>query len=312
MKYQIFSENEWIYPDSEITAENKATLFSAKGADVCFQILTDKMLSGGEKIAFTFDREGCEAIVYQLLSARVTENSGPRTGTTTDYETVKYFVTRKAPFELYEVTKPIDDGETVAERAVRLVNRVSAEMLREEPQLKIVFGLHATSVKRDMATIAKTDPRIEILWEDTANFPYSSAPIKISAADGAKLTADVMASKGHTIGIVWKSQLVQDWANWTYQEGPFLMGVTSRRTFDNDVAIQDAMWKNYTTQWITNFPLAYAAARQAHQRGEDFELCVAAQLNGPLRLPTMLTAELFWSSSDPAEKILARVLDRNR
>jgi hypothetical protein len=163
-----------------------------------------------------------------------------------------------------------------------------------------------------MATIAKTDPRIEILWEDTANFPYSSAPIKISAADGAKLTADVMASKGHTIGIVWKSQLVQDWANWTYQEGPFLMGVTSRRTFDNDVAIQDAMWKNYTTQWITKFPLAYAAARQAHQRGEDFELCVAAQLNGPLRLPAMLTAELFWSSSDPTEKILARVLDRNR
>lgn len=211
-----------------------------------------------------------------------------------------------------ETNDKLMEGETVAERAVRLVNRVSAEMLREEPQLKIVFGLHATSVKHDMATIAKTDPRIEILWEDTANFPYSSAPINISAADGAKLTADVMASKGHTIGIVWKSQLVQDWTNWTYQEGPFLMGVTSRRTFNDDVAIQDALWKNYTTQWIINFPLAYAAARQAHRRGEDFELCVAAQLNGPLRLPTMLTAELFWSSSDPAEKILARVLDRNR
>ena len=121
MKYQVFSENEWIYPDSEITKVNKAELFSARGADVCFQVLTDLLLKGGEKISFEFDCKGCEAIVYQLLSARVSENSGPRSYTTTDYEAVKDFVTRKVPFDVYEVTKPLDDGETVAERGAFFV-----------------------------------------------------------------------------------------------------------------------------------------------------------------------------------------------
>ena len=117
MKYQVFSENEWVYPDSQITAENKAELFSARNADVSFQVLTDLQLKGGEKIDVEFNCQGCEAVVYQLLTARVTENSHVKSHTTMDYESVKHFVTRQAPFDVYEVTKPLDDGETVAERA---------------------------------------------------------------------------------------------------------------------------------------------------------------------------------------------------
>lgn len=203
-------------------------------------------------------------------------------------------------------------GETVAERAVRLVNRVVETMFRESPGMKIVFGLHATSVKNHLPTIAKTDRRLKILWEDTANFPYSSAPLKISDSDGDRLTAAVIAPRDRKLGIVWKSQLVQDWSCWSYQEGPFMMGVTSRATYDSDVRIQDPLWENYTSQWILKFPKAHAEARRAHRRGPDIELCVAAQLNGPLRLPTMLTAELFWDSSESAEDILERVLNRKK
>lgn len=207
--------------------------------------------------------------------------------------------------------KPMGN-ETVAERAVRLVNRVAESMLKESPEMNIVFGLHATSVKNDLPTISKTDPRLEILWEDTANFPYSSAPLKISESDGDKLTAAVIAPRDRKLGIVWKSQLVQDWSYWSYQEGPFLMGVTSRATYDNDVRIQNPLWENYSSQWILKFPKAHTEARRAHRRGSDIELCVAAQLNGPLRLPTMLTAELFWDSSEKAETILERVLNRKK
>ena len=91
-----------------------------------------------------------------------------------------------------------------------------------------------------------------------------------------------------------------------------MMGVTSRATYDSDVRIQDPLWENYTSQWILKFPKAHAEARRAHRRGPDIELCVAAQLNGPLRLPTMLTAELFWDSSESAEDILERVLNRKK
>lgn len=115
MRYQVFSENEWLYPDSMISEANSAVLFSARNADVCFQVLTDKQLKGGEKISVTLD--GIDAVVYQLLPAHVGENSAATRMTTTDYESVKDFVTRQAPFDVYEVTRPTDDGKLWEGRA---------------------------------------------------------------------------------------------------------------------------------------------------------------------------------------------------
>ena len=117
MKYEVFSENEWVYPDSPITVQNKAELFAPRGADVCFQVLTDYALKGGETITAVFSMEGCEAVVYQLLTATVPLNSDAKMLCTTDYDSVKHFVTRKAPFDVYEITRPIDEGETEAGRA---------------------------------------------------------------------------------------------------------------------------------------------------------------------------------------------------
>ena len=94
MKYCVFSENEWVYPDSELGGETTARLFAARGGDVNFQILTDKTFAGGEAVAVAFSAAGCGTEVYQLLTARVTENSGPKTHTTTNYDEVKDFVTR--------------------------------------------------------------------------------------------------------------------------------------------------------------------------------------------------------------------------
>jgi len=112
MKYQIFSENEWVYPDSEITnAANKAVLYSARNEDVCFQILTDCQLKGGEGFAFSVQGLGCDVRIYQMLPAVANRNSSSTNFTTLDYESVKDIVTRQAPFEVYDMTRPIEDGK---------------------------------------------------------------------------------------------------------------------------------------------------------------------------------------------------------
>jgi len=113
MKYQIFSDNEWIYPDTSITEENKAELYSARGADVCFQVLTDCFLNEEAKITVAAEGmpDGCEAIVYQLTEAHVGENSARTVFTTKDYDSVKDFGTRKAPFDVYEITRPLEKGK---------------------------------------------------------------------------------------------------------------------------------------------------------------------------------------------------------
>ena len=110
MKYQVFSDNEWVYPDSEIGAAGKAELFAARGGDVCFQVLIDRTLAAGEQVGFSFACKGCTLEAYQLLPAYVSENSGVKTHTTLEYDEVKDFVTRKAPFWVYDVTKPVAEG----------------------------------------------------------------------------------------------------------------------------------------------------------------------------------------------------------
>lgn len=118
MNHQIFFENQWLYPDTPLTdIGNKAVLYAARGSDVSFQVLTDYALAGGEHFRITAEGLACTPIAYQLLPAHVSENSGEKLFTTTDYESVKHFVTRKAPFNVYEITMPLDKGILRKERA---------------------------------------------------------------------------------------------------------------------------------------------------------------------------------------------------
>ena len=113
MSYQVFSENEWVYPDTPTDESwgRKADLYAARRSDVDFQILTDIDLAGGEKLSFSLEGlRGCTASVYQLLPVLVSENSGPKVFTTLDYDEVKSFVTRRAPFEVYDITKPAGEA----------------------------------------------------------------------------------------------------------------------------------------------------------------------------------------------------------
>ncbi len=140
MRYSIFSENQWLYPDSDITAKTQADLHAPRNSDVCFQILTDLTLVGGEKIEFSFNAEGCNAELYQLLPLRVTENSDPVLYTTTDYESAKDFVTRQAPFDVYEVTRPLDDG-VLSEGRLALYVRINVARDAEVGVRETVLGI---------------------------------------------------------------------------------------------------------------------------------------------------------------------------
>jgi hypothetical protein len=115
MKTQIFSDNDWLYPDSELTGHSTAVqLDAARGAGDCFQVLTDSVISGPTafKVTWRFagDTRGISIICHQLVPAQVEENSGEKLFTTLDYESVKSFVTRKAPFDVFDITREIDDG----------------------------------------------------------------------------------------------------------------------------------------------------------------------------------------------------------
>lgn len=139
MKYCIFSSNEWIYPDSEITTRSSIELYSARAGDVCFQVLTDKEINDGVDVSFSFACKGCKLEAYQLLPAYVSENSGVKTHTTTDYSLVKDFVTREAPFWVYDVTNPIENG--LKEGRVAFFIRINIDADAPVSDNKLTLGI---------------------------------------------------------------------------------------------------------------------------------------------------------------------------
>jgi len=104
MRYRFYSENEWVYPDDEII-ENSVVLHAARGGSVSVQLLTDGCVSGNTPVPVSFSYGGkSKMTLYQLIPVVVDENSGAELYTTLDYPSVEHFVTKKAPFEVYDKT----------------------------------------------------------------------------------------------------------------------------------------------------------------------------------------------------------------
>lgn len=115
MKYGIFSANEWMYPDGDPALGGNSIKVTAAGNSVAAaQILCD-----GKKVSWqwtacggTCQKKALKAPqVNQLISVYVDRNTAPvdagmvvAQGTKVDY------VTRLAPFDVFDAMEPMEDG----------------------------------------------------------------------------------------------------------------------------------------------------------------------------------------------------------
>ena len=201
-------------------------------------------------------------------------------------------------------------GRSIAEAVVELVNSVAARIRKEEPDLRIVFGLHASSVKGRLAVIDRTDKSVEILWEDMGGFPFNRGKSINPAAD--RRLVDAILAEDREVGLVFKCQLVQDWQHFAYQAGPYVLGCDSRATAEEDEATAEELWRPFLVDWHTHGRLAYDYIRRIQKARPDrpAALNIAANINGKIRFITALVAEMFWSADDPYDVIVNRVLKR--
>ena len=113
VKFSVYSENQWVYPDDTIGVINEELLelHIARGGNVLCQILTDIEVEKNSPFTIQINgAHGVEITPYQLVKCTVLRNSAPQgqPNSTDEYELVKDFVTRKAPFELYDMTAPMN------------------------------------------------------------------------------------------------------------------------------------------------------------------------------------------------------------
>ena len=114
------------------------------------------------------------------------------------------------------------------------------------------------------------------------------------------------------MGLVFKCQLMQKWTDFVHQAGSYVEGRNGAEMMRHDIAVTTPMWRAYDALWLEKGRRAYELAELIHSEGgAQIEMNLAAQLNGPVRLPSALTAELFWSTAPSYDEILRKVVQRS-
>ncbi len=110
MQFSIFTDTDWIFPDSQHSDLTEVRLDALGGGHAGAQILGD-MATSDVSVHFRWNNgTGPSVQLYQLLAVGVNENTAPTLMTTTDYEICSGYVTRQAPFDVYDALKPIKES----------------------------------------------------------------------------------------------------------------------------------------------------------------------------------------------------------
>ena len=212
-----------------------------------------------------------------------------------------------------ETNKKTIGGTSIPEAVVALVNTVAARIRAEAPETDIVFGLHANSMKYPgaAAAIAKTDPRLEILWENCGGFPFWESDGKESQPDQA--FCDKILALTPSVGLAWKAQLRMDWSDYAAPAGPYLLGCAGPRLLARDRAVIAPTFASYDEDWIINGRRVWEFVRCIRAGAHPpKEFNAVAEYNPPYAFATLVQAELFWNSSDSWADISRRARLRGR
>ena len=224
-----------------------------------------------------------------------------------------------------EIEEESVNGKSVADLVVRLVNDTAAELLSRHPDLHIQFGLHATSVKTKTDVIAKTDPRVYIVWEDCGAFPYSYRSddrghmqyayrndFTTSFEETLSLTEKLVTLRGEDerFGAVLKGLVCLDWERFEHFSKPYVMGEYPKEFIRQRTSLKAPLWKNVTAGWLRNAELARKTVSLVAQKGDApiLEMLVEDGIfENEIPFPVALLAEMLWDPDRDTDAMLEEV-----
>ena len=219
-------------------------------------------------------------------------------------------------FQSFTEMKRANIGErNIAETVVKLVNESAEALWDITPDLKLIFGLHATSVRDQLHEIEKVDTRIEILWEDCGEFPYHYRPF-VKDRDKFENNFDFVRKllelrNGIGVGLVFKGMMVMDWKKFVPQAGPYVMGENAKTIAEHDTGIRRNSWRIFSASWMESCPDALRMMQfiNEHQKNEVF-MNIAVNGDGGAYFPMALCGELFRKAPESASSLLKKVAAR--
>lgn len=207
-------------------------------------------------------------------------------------------------------------GKLIAEVVTEMVNEIAEKLWEITPNLRLLFGLHATSVKNRLDFISKVNPRIELYWEDCGDFPYNyNTNIKSNeeyeeTMNFTKKLLELRGGKG--VVLVFKGVMMLDWTKFVHQSGPFVMGENAPLIAAHDKAIRANSRREYSAEWVKNGEYAHRMIRYIKENKiGDVTMCLAGTFDGGIYFPTAVYAQMFRNTEDDYSEVMRKVARRS-
>lgn len=204
-------------------------------------------------------------------------------------------------------------GRVVADVVTDFVNDVAGQLLQRHPNLKLLFGLHATSVKNHLDSIKHVDERIEIVWEDCGSFPFAYFPTVTNEDEFVQtldLTAQILALRPNApTSFVFKGLMTVDWESFAHQSGPYVIGQNATEVSEFDRTLKQGIWKEFDANWLQYGDYAQKLFRFVLQHAGSnvaVYMCSEDGFNAGGSLSEKICAELFFDPNCPYGEILKK------
>ena len=223
-------------------------------------------------------------------------------------------------FQIFTETNETEiKGYSIAELSVKWVNNIARRLLERYPNLLILFGVHATSIKDNYQKLADIDERLSIIWEDVGipmpQFPYSYEPnfdynYHQSILSYTQNIASLRGDK-ENIGIVVKSMTNLDWSKFTHQPGSFILGEYPSKLIYKLARDKEPRWKFVEIEWRKNLTYLIDVIRTIvsanPHRSSVLGLVEDGLWERRMWLPVALLAETAWNPDLEAKDIIRKV-----
>jgi hypothetical protein len=224
-----------------------------------------------------------------------------------------------------ETSEKVIGGNLLAVLARDWVNDIAGAILARHPDLRIEWGLHATSILENYKCLESLDPRVVIVWEDAGVVPYAYDPIthSRSASFPASLNSPEATVEFSTKLATFRANrefamVAKGWTNlrWGVEigpDGPFILGERAPDFIRNRLHERQPRWDYVNSLWLENYPEALrffqAILATSPSRMTVLGLIEDGIFEEKFQVSVALFAEMIWNPRRSAQEILESALN---
>ena len=204
------------------------------------------------------------------------------------------------------------NGKLISQLVTDMVNDIAEELWKITPSLRLIFGLHASSVRNRLDEIAGVNPKIEILWEDCGEFPFDyitwvrSEEKFEQTLSFVKQILELRGGKG--VGFAFKGIMMLDWTKKVGQHGRYVMGENAPEIAEHDRRMRSNAWRKFSSDWLANGQYAQRMLKFINENQiTDTTMCIAGTLDGGIYFPMAMYANMFCDAGNEYSDVVKLV-----